>query len=203
MTEKREHFQILYTEDEKTGIIMKNIVTMLSNRIYLDNGVKKQLVSKNSKYEDKNDGVFSVVGNDKNTYTVIIVFDTISSVGKQSTLGEFMRYYENDKKIVVIKNYNNKVHDYVVSNSSEIFKESALMQNIIDFVYQPKFELLTPKEMEQVKTEYNFKDKNFKIYKSTDPIVRYYNLQPGDIIRIIRPSPSSGFAIDYRRYESN
>ena len=33
---------------------------------------------------------------------------------------------------------------------------------------------------------------------STDPVARYYNLKENDIIRIIRPSITSGYTVFYR-----
>ena len=52
--------------------------------------------------------------------------------------------------------------------------------------------------MEKFKNEYNATDYTIKKILRSDPISKYYALRKGDIVRIIRPSPTSGEAIDYR-----
>ena len=85
-----------------------------------------------------------------------------------------------------------------MSNQYQIFRESALSQDIISQRDQPKFELLNPKEMDQIKAEYNITDYTIEKIMKNDPITKYFALKKGDMIRIIRASPTSGEAIGYR-----
>ena len=41
-------------------------------------------------------------------------------------------------------------------------------------------------------------DNIFQVIYKTDPMARYYNLKRGDMIKIIRPCPTSGVSIAYR-----
>ena len=86
----------------------------------------------------------------------------------------------------------------MIKHRTQIFKENTLLSNLIDYRDQPKFELLSPTEMDQFKLEYNATDYTTKKMLKTDPIAKYYALHKGDIIRIIRPSPTAGQSIDYR-----
>lgn len=202
MEPNRNIFSIIKTEEEKSKIILNNILIMLSNRIYIDSEENKQPLLDLDKIKNKinniGDNIFTLTTNNKDNYAIKIIFQKISAIGKQSVISDFVNEYTDYKKIIVAQDFKNKISDYVNKQQIQIFKEASLLQNIIDYHDQPKFELLSPKEMEQFKTEYNATDYTTKKILRSDPIVKYYALKKGDIIRIIRPSPTSGEAIDYR-----
>jgi len=86
----------------------------------------------------------------------------------------------------------------MAKHHTQIFRESSFLSDLISYRDQPRFELLSPKEIELFKKEYNTTDYTTKKILRSDPISKYFALRKGDIIRIIRPSPTSGQAIDYR-----
>lgn len=199
MESNKTLFPVIKPDAKKTKTILDNIIIMLNNRIYIDkNGEKHFLMAHQKQIEDKGDGIFIIKTNNGDSYAVKIIFQRISATGKQSVVTEFFKDFASFKKIIVAQDFNNKIADYVVKHQTQIFKESALLCNIIDYRDQPKFELLSPSEMEQVKTEYNATDYTIKKLSRSDPISKYYALRKGDIVRIIRPSPTSAEAIDYR-----
>ncbi len=198
--ENKTLFTVIKNNDEKIEIIKKNIIIMLSNRIYIDKeGNKHSLIDKNSKLKDHSNNVFTIKTDNGDNYAIKIIFDKITSVGKKSSINEFLEEYPKHKKIIVASEYINKIEVYMNKHHTQIFPENALLENIIDHHYQPvEFQLLTPAEMEQVKKEYNINDYTLSKYSRHDPIVKYYGLKKGDIVRIIRASPVSGLAIAYR-----
>lgn len=199
MEEKRSLFEINKLENEKTTIIMKNIILMLSNRIFIDSdGNKKPLLNNDAKYKEVGDLVFTLKANNNDNYSIKIIYNKITAIGKQSIINDFITDYKDYKKIIVAVDYNNKILTFVLQNNVQIFRESSLLQDIISNEYQPKFELLSPKEMEMVKREYHVTDYTTEKILKSDPVVKYFALRKGDIIRIIRPSPTSGKAIAYR-----
>lgn len=202
MEPNKNLFTITKSDSIKTKIILDNVLIMLGNRIYIDkNGNKQPLLILDDAREsivDKGDGTYIIKANNGDGYAIKIVFQRISATGKQSVVIDFFKEYAQYKKIIIARDFNNKIADYVAKNYTQIFKEAALLSNIIDYRDQPKFELLSPSEMEKFKSEYNATDYTTKKMLRSDPISKYYALRKGDIIRIIRPSQTSGEAIDYR-----
>lgn len=202
MEQDRNLFSVYKTDSEKTAIIIKNALTMLGNRIYIDKeGMKQPLLDSESaskKITDQGDGTFIIKANNGDNYAIKIIFQRIAATGKQSIISDFFKEYAKYKKIIIARDYNNKISDYVTKQHTQIFREAIMLQDLIKYRDQPKFELLSPLEIEQFKKEYNVTDYTTKKMVRNDPIAKYFALKKADIIRIIRPSPTSGEAIDYR-----
>src|SRR5208282_767864 len=106
--------------------------------------------------------------------------------------------YTNYKKIIIATDYNNKISDFALKHGIQIFKECSMLQDIISYRDQPIFELLSPEEMEIVKTEYNMTNYTMNKTSKSDPTVKYFGLKKSNIYRVVRYSPTSGYAINYR-----
>ncbi|BCS82980.1 RNA polymerase subunit 5 [Cotonvirus japonicus] len=202
MEPNKNVFKVMKTETDKTNIILINVLTMLSNRIYIDNNADKHFLldfdSAHKSSEDKGDNIFIVKARNGVLYAIKIIFQKITAIGKQSIISEFLDEYENYKKIVIAKDFTNKISAQLSRKNAQIFKEDSMLSDLISFEDQPKFELLSPQEMEKVKTDYNITPYTTKKLVKHDPITRYFGLKKGDLIRIIRPSATSGEAVDYR-----
>lgn len=220
MEPNKTAFTVTKSEEDKKRIILTNVLTMLSNRIYIDkNGDKQPLLDKKApdadkidtaisptidldKYEkritDAGDNTFTIKVNNGEHYAIKIVFQRISATGKTSAISDFFREFAQFRKIIIAREFNNKISDYVTKNQTQIFIESALLHDIIRHRDQPRFELMSPKEMEQFKQEYNVTDYTINKMLRKDPITKYFGLKKGDVIRVIRPSPTAGEAIAYR-----
>ena len=79
-----------------------------------------------------------------------------------------------------------------------------MMINLIDLHIIPEHKLLSDEEKEIYMQSYQHSHtkNNFKGMSKmfvTDPVARYYNMQVGDIVKIIRPSITSGYSVFYRR----
>ncbi len=70
--------------------------------------------------------------------------------------------------------------------------------NIFDHVLVPKHEILTPKEKEEVLAQYRVQPHQLPWIRASDPAVRAIGAKPGDIVRIIRDSPTAGKYVSYR-----
>jgi DNA-directed RNA polymerase I, II, and III subunit RPABC1 len=62
----------------------------------------------------------------------------------------------------------------------------------------PKHLLLTEAEKKDLLLTYDCKDTQIPRMVTTDFVCRYFGAKPGDMFKIYRPSPSSGFYITYR-----
>jgi DNA-directed RNA polymerase subunit H (RpoH/RPB5) len=204
MEQNKEIFYVYKSEKEKTDIIIKNVLIMLSNRIYInERGEKHSLLSLNEapkKLEDKGNNTYVIRTDNGDDYAIKIMFQTITTIGKQSVISDFLGEYASYHKIIIARDFSNKIAEFITHHHAhtQIFKESALLENIIDYYDQPKFEILSPSEKQRFLNEYNVTKYSAKKMNKNDPIARYYALKKGDVVRIIRSSPVSGESIDYR-----
>lgn len=160
------------------------------------NDLKKNIKDITSKHPD--DLVYKI--KKKELIVILLLPQKITSVTKISPINDFLSRYKKDHKIIIVKAINKKAKQYIINTyaNSEIFLEEDLMINLIDHELVPKHQLLTPDEANKIYDAYNCKKKNLPRILHTDQIVKYYNMKPGDICRIIRPSITSGIGITYR-----
>jgi DNA-directed RNA polymerase subunit H (RpoH/RPB5) len=81
----------------------------------------------------------------------------------------------------------------------EIWTLKETQYNVTEHELVPKHVKLTPEEADKVLVELCVKNRALlPAISSNDPVARYLLLQAGDVVRIERPSPTSGKSIAYR-----
>ncbi|MFZ8782920.1 MAG: DNA-directed RNA polymerase subunit H [Desulfurococcaceae archaeon] len=70
--------------------------------------------------------------------------------------------------------------------------------NILEHELVPKHEVLSPEEARKVLEELGVEPWQLQWMSANDPVVRAIGAKPGDIVRIIRKSPTAGLSIAYR-----
>lgn len=191
----------MISEEDKIERILNNYLKMLSNRIYIKGGEKQRLLDlegAREAVEDKGDRTFTITANNNKIYSLKIILQKITSVSRNSPISEYLATYEGTNKTIVATDYNKKIIEHASKNKASIFKEADLMSDKLEYCDQPKFEVLSPTEKEQYFTEYNASAYTTKKILRTDPIVKYFAVKKGTVLRIVRPSSTSGEAIDYR-----
>lgn len=120
---------------------------------------------------------------------------------------ELKKFFEEEKKydltILVVKekiSQNNMKQLSSLGIEMQIFLVKELQFNISKHELVPKHEVISdPQEVKNIMEMYSLKSKNqLPIILKTDPMARWLNLKTGDIVRISRPSPTSGFYVAYR-----
>lgn len=198
-------YQIEKNANNINDTLLINIIKMLTEREYLDKdkldaNIKKILATK---HDDKIyivDLIKPYRGTLHKTLAVKIIFQKITGINKSFGAPEFLSTYKDTPKIIIVEEIGKKVAQHISKNApnTEIFLQEELMINIIDHEIVPKHILLSQEDRDMVLNKYNVKKKEMpKIYNS-DPIARYYNMQPGDICKIIRPSTRCGQYPTYR-----
>ena len=187
---------LTYSEKEKIEIIVKNFVIMLYNRNYFIDGDLEELIK---------DGIKNLANyetfvkyNNKLFYLKIISYK-LNTIKKSEDIEKFLNSHIDDKKIFTIIQGSNKIEKQLLEyNNTEVFNDVDLLVNIIDNNLVPKHILLSDKQAEEILTEYKIKKENLTRILSTDRIAKYYNVKPGQIVKIIRPSITAGEEIAYR-----
>jgi len=65
-------------------------------------------------------------------------------------------------------------------------------------IYQPKHEILSKEESEQVLKKFNVRTNQLPYIMSNDKGLEDLDVRPGDILRITRKSPTAGESVYYR-----
>ena len=188
--------------------IKSNIIKMYVNRGFIKeenfNKYVKKFVS------DENDDMEYISNVDvesnynttiKNKKIFIKMLDyKISSVNKNSPVGEFLSKYHDEYKLLVVENINQKSEKSILhyKTACEIFKIAELKICIVDHIIVPKHVVLTEEESKIVLETYNAKKKDMPLISSTDPIARYYNMKADNICKIERASVMTCAAPFYR-----
>ena len=199
-------FQIEKNNEDIRKTVLANICKMLTERGTLKKDkLDSNIQSLTNKRPD--DSIYIIdkdnyKENEKKQIAIKLFTTKIKSISKQSVITEFLNKHQKYHKIIVVKSINTKSHQYVVAKfqETEMFLEQELMINLIDNVLVPKYEVLD-NESDEFKSfcdTYQCKKRNIPKLSVHDPMAKYYNLKKGDIVRIIRPSETSGNSVYYR-----
>jgi DNA-directed RNA polymerase subunit H len=80
-------------------------------------------------------------------------------------------------------------------------EESSLSEkkvNVFNHLMVPKHILLSQEEVEKILNKYRIKPYQLPKIKASDPGAMAIQAQPGDVLKILRKSPTAGEAIAYR-----
>ena len=179
---------------DKYDTIIENFVKMLYNRNLLKGNIADFIVFAKENFENYE----TYIKYDK-LYHLKIIPNKINTIKKQENIEEFLNKYENDKKIFTVLQGSTKVEKQLLEYSNtEVFYDVDLLVNIIENNLVPKHIVLSDEEALDILREYKINKENLPRILSGDRIAKYYNMKPGQIVKIIRPSITAGDEIIYR-----
>lgn len=192
--------------------VLTNIVKMFTERNYIKKSLDKNLLNIE---KNRDDDIYTInldqnikPNNDDKVYkekfdgsvvVVKIIHQKVQGIAKIPAVKDFINSYKHNHKIFIFDSISDKakLSLYDLPNT-EAFNETFLMINLMDYIDSPKYEVLTEEETKEMLESYILKKKEMMKILTIDPVVSYFNLKRGDIIRIIRPSEQSGKSIAYR-----
>ena len=180
--------------------ILLNLTKMLTERgVLLHKNLEKNY--KDLMKQKTEERIFKITSDtSKDVYNIMVIYGKISTIKKINGLDGFLASSKGQHRIFIGDNITQKAFkQFLDLKRTEVFFDYELLMNIIEHELQPKFELLTDEEKEKKLVEYDVDIKNMSRMFSMDPVARYYAAKPGDIFRIIRPSPFAGMAFHYRQ----
>jgi DNA-directed RNA polymerase subunit H (RpoH/RPB5) len=188
--------------------VKTNLIKMFSNRGFVNTENIQKYIDKIIKDDNDDQEYIIPLDNESNYNTTITnkkifvkIFDyKITSINKNSPIGEFISKHDSEYKVLIVQDINQKSENIIESYStqSEVFKINSLMINIIDHVLVPKHIVLSKDDTDRVLEAYRAKKRDMSLIRTTDAVAKYYNMKPGEIVKIIRPSVMTVEAPAYR-----
>lgn len=179
--------------------ILLNLIKMLTERkvLNIENESKnyKKLIDQKS---DKN--IFKIKSDyNSDIYHIMFIYGKLTTIKKIQDIDLFFENSKKDNRIFIGENINQKTYkQFLEYKNTEVFFDYELLINVIDHNLQPKFEVLSSSDIENLHKSYILDNKDIPVMLTTDRIARYYKLKDGDIVRIIRSSITSGYITSYR-----
>jgi DNA-directed RNA polymerase subunit H len=100
--------------------------------------------------------------------------------------------------IVTSGRYTHAVKQSANKKGIELLPRTFPVFDLFEHKLVPKHEILTEEEKEQLLAQYKVHPYQLPQIKSSDPSVKAIDAKPGDILRVIRKSPTAGIHIAYR-----
>jgi DNA-directed RNA polymerase I, II, and III subunit RPABC1 len=136
---------------------------------------------------------------------VIVFFPEASKVGVKEIkeMAEKMREEAVHRAVLVVASNLTPFARSVVADmggkvAMEVFTEPELLVNVTKHMLVPSHRVLTADEKATLLARYKVQESQLPRIQLSDPVARYYGLERGQVVRIVRPSETAGRYVTYR-----
>ncbi len=132
---------------------------------------------------------------------LIVCWPTQGTVGVQ-IMGQVKKIMKDEKTekgvIVTSGRFTQAAKTQARKKGIEVIPRLFPAFNIFEHVFVPKHEIVGAEEREKLLNEFRVHPYQLPRIKSSDPAAKVIDAKPGDIVRIIRDSPTAGKYTSYR-----
>ncbi len=127
------------------------------------------------------------------------ILDRVIGVAYVDKLKKTMEATEADEGIIVTcTRYTFAAKRRAQKHRIELIPKHFPVFNIFKHKLVPKHEILTPEEAKELLKRYRAEPHKFPMIKASDIVAIAIGAKPGEILRIIRESPTAGNYVSYR-----
>jgi len=194
----------------KLFYIRRTLVQMMIDRGYLvSQSLKDETVEdfkgKFSSEDSREKLLLLFRKNDDPTDQIFIFFPEDQKVGVKPIRSycEKMREQQVQKAIIVVQQGMSSFAKQALAEMApkfrlEQFTETELLVNITEHSLVPKHTRLSKEEKKALLDKYKMKESQLPRIQIQDPVARYYGLERGEVVKIIRKSETAGQYVTYR-----
>jgi len=125
--------------------------------------------------------------------------ETTVGVTSINRLQKVMKEADVERGIIVTDGrYTHAVKQSAKKRKVELLPKTFPAFDLFEHKLVPKHEILTEEEKTQLLSQYRVQPYQLPQIKASDPAVKAIGAKPGDILRIIRKSPTAGEHLAYR-----
>ena len=188
--------EIEYDEISRKKLLVTNWIKMLFNRNLLENSLEDNINYAISKLDDFDT---TYIKGKARKYMLKIIFQKLNTIRNVPDIEDFLDKNKQEYKFFIINKISYpKIYKKLEKENTEVFSDIELMDNVVDNILVPQHIILTDEEANMYMKEYKLSKVNMMKIYSSDRIARYYNIKPGQIVKIIRPSITAGYEIALR-----
>ncbi|KAF8867869.1 RNA polymerase [Infundibulicybe gibba] len=175
------------------------------DEIHMDLQTFRQIYANQSGVVDRNQLNFYTTSRANPSDQIFIFFSEEKSVGVK-TMRKLLGILEEksiQRGIIVFPgNMTPSARKVILAMAAqyrlEEFSESDLLVNIVHHTLVPRHDVLLPEEKKVLLEKYRLKETQLPRIQLADPVARYYGLRRGQVVKITRPSETSGRYASYR-----
>ena len=184
-----------YNTDKYSNYSIKEIEVMINtmpNKITVENSPLDMTFTK-----DENTILVKYITNAKVRAGNIsnLIFDLDDKLKS----GDTLIFIVNDN--IVSDTLNEIINNFLKKNNIfiQIFSIESLMFNITEHSLVPKHEIISKSETDAIMMKYNIQSPlQLPLILQSDPVAKFIGAKKGDVVKITKPSETSGEYINYR-----
>lgn len=149
--------------------------------------------------EEGENNIFALV-EDREGKKVFIWTTSIVDIGIKhiNQMAKYMKEKGAESGIIVSNKYTQSAKSQAKKENIELIPQDFPSFNIFKHYLVPKHEILSPEERQALLEKYYIEPYKLPRIRASDPAIRLIGAKPGDIVKIIRRSPTAGESVYYR-----
>jgi len=161
--------------------------------------LRKYKLIKKEKHKDAISYLVKIPKENKKALIWCILDESTVGITAITRLQKAMKEADVESGIIVTSGrYTHAAKQSAKKRRIELLPRTFPAFNIFEHELVPKHEILTQEEREQLLSQHRVQPYQLPQIKASDPAVKAIGAKPGDVLQIIRKSPTAGEHIAYR-----